>query len=166
MTGTPVGIVPVGKICIVGSVVVGTGSGKRLNKIVPPPKPGTPPPRPKAISVVKEGIAAGILTVVAIVGRAEVIGAINGKGARKVVGKTAPAVRFTIMLTVGVRAGWRDGTSEVTVSPAAVTCGTTTVKGLKLGDVKGIAAVLNILLTGDSGEKAGAKKGLKVDEKP
>jgi hypothetical protein len=57
----------------------------------------------------------------------------------------------------------------VTVSPAAVTCGTTTVKGTKLGDVKGIAAVLNILLTGDSGDsgkKEGAKKGLKVDEKP
>jgi hypothetical protein len=42
---------------------------------------------------------------VAIVGRIGVIGAINGKGAKKVVGRTAPAVRFTITVTVGVSAG-------------------------------------------------------------
>lgn len=137
------GVTPVGTICTVGSVVVATGAGKRLNKVLPPPKPGIPPPRPNAIRVVNEGVAAGILTTVAIVGKVVAIVGTNGNGEINVVGKMAPAVRFTSTVTVGVGAGWSVGTSDVTVSPATVTCGTTTVKGVKFGDVKGIAAVLN-----------------------
>lgn len=130
---------------------MGTGAGRVLKSVVPPPRPGIPPPKFSAMRDVNVGVAGGRATVAVTVGKTGATVGVNGKGAINVVGRSVPAVRLIMTETVGAGAGARDGTREVIVKPAGVTCGTVTVTGVMFA--RGIAAIL----TGDkelSGDEA------------
>jgi hypothetical protein len=123
---------------------------------VPPVKPGIPPPRVKAIIDVNVGMAGGRVTVAVTVGKAGATRGVKGNGKIKAVGRNVPAVRLTITESVGVGGGASAGTRPVMVNPAAVSCGTVTVKGVKLA--KGIAALLNGDITGNVGNACRGEK--------